>query len=61
MKKKKKDVAELENEERETDFSALSSKLIIKEPAKRKIKDVYRDYEEGNIILQPKRVYMDKK
>src|SRR3989338_3779358 len=53
MKKKKKDVAELENEERETDFSALSSKLIIKEPAKRKIKDVYRDYEEGNIILQP--------
>lgn len=53
MKKKLKQVAELENQEQESDFSAISSKLDIKEPTKRKMKDVHRDFKEGNIILQP--------
>ena len=53
MKKKLKQVAELENQEQEPDFSALSSKLTIKEPTKRKMKDVHRDFVDGNIILQP--------
>ena len=54
MKTKTKSVAELENKEQEPDFSALSSKLLIREPVPRKISDVFDDFSIKNkIILQP--------
>ncbi|MEK6871823.1 MAG: DUF262 domain-containing protein [Nanoarchaeota archaeon] len=54
MKKKIKSIAELENKEKEPDFSVLSSRLAIKEPVPRKVNDVFRDFsEENKIILQP--------
>jgi len=52
--KKLKRLVELDNKEQEPDFSALSSKLAIKEPVPRKIRDVFNDFSrENKIILQP--------
>ncbi len=51
IKKIKREIA-LENYESEINFSPISTILNLN-PDKRKLKDVYRDFLEGNIILQP--------
>ena len=52
-KKKQKTAISFDTEEEKADFSALSTKLQIKEPYPKKIKDIFRDYCEKNITLQP--------
>ncbi len=52
MAKKQEREIELENSEHEINFSPISTILNLN-PDKRKLKDVYRDFLEGNIILQP--------
>ena len=44
---------ELENEELESDFSPLSSGVNIHEPYPKPIRDIFRDYKDKKIILQP--------
>ena len=45
MKSKSKHIVELENKEQEPDFAALSSKLAIREPVPRKIRDVLQIFQ----------------
>jgi len=52
-KKRDKKMIELENKESESDFSALSAGVNIGEPYPKKISDIFRDYKDGKVILQP--------
>jgi len=52
-KKSDKKMIELENEELESDFSPLSSGVNIHEPYPKPIRDIFRDYKDKKIILQP--------
>ena len=51
VKELKKEI-ELESPENEIDFSPIS-RILNLNPDKRKLKDVYRDFLDGNIVLQP--------
>jgi uncharacterized protein with ParB-like and HNH nuclease domain len=52
MRKKEIKNLELENEEKEIGFSAIHTRLNLL-PIPRKLRDVFREYKEGNINLQP--------